>query len=400
MIKDYINKDCIVSLLMGFSAGVPLLMTLSILQAWMKDFGIDLSTIGIFGLVGLPYSLKFMWAPFLDRFSLPFLGRRRGWLLLSQVSIILTAIGIYFIDISTQLFGLGMLCLLLSFFSATQDILVDAYRRENVSEKHLPLASSLYVIGYRVAMAVVGSVGFILSDYISFNSVFLYLSSLMGIGIFTTLICDENDYVVKIRESIIEPLLDYFRKNKAFIILAFLFIYKIGDMLAFFMSVPYYLDLEYTKSQIGYMKFIGTWMTLLGSFIGGILLVKYNNIMKGLFYFGILQMVSTFGYVILSWVEPNLILLCSVGSFESFCSGLGTAVFISYIALLTNVKFTGTQYALLSSFVSIPRTIFTSQTGFLVESIGWEYFFIFCTLIAIPGLILIKFIDRGDKANG
>ena len=156
MIKDYINKDCIVSLLMGFSAGVPLLMTLSILQAWMKDFGIDLSTIGIFGLVGLPYSLKFMWAPFLDRFSLPFLGRRRGWLLLSQVSIILTAIGIYFIDISSQIFGLGMLCLLLSFFSATQDILVDAYRRENVSEKHLPLASSLYVIGYRVAMAVVG----------------------------------------------------------------------------------------------------------------------------------------------------------------------------------------------------------------------------------------------------
>ena len=315
-------------------------------------------------------------------------------MLLSQVSIILTAIGIYFIDISTQLFGLGMLCLLLSFFSATQDILVDAYRRENVSEKYLPLASSLYVIGYRVAMAVVGSVGFILSDYISFNSVFLYLSSLMGIGIFTTLICDENDYVVKIRESIIEPLLDYFRKNKAFIILTFIFIYKIGDMLAFFMSVPYYLDLEYTKSQIGYMKFISTWMTLLGSFIGGILLVKYNNIMKGLFYFGILQMVSTFGYVILSWVEPNLILLCSVGSFESFCSGLGTAVFISYIALLTNVKFTGTQYALLSSFVAIPRTIFTSQTGFLVESIGWEYYFIFCTLIAIPGLILIRYLDE------
>jgi PAT family beta-lactamase induction signal transducer AmpG len=165
-------------------------------------------------------------------------------------------------------------------------------------------------------------------------------------------------------------------------------------MLAFFMSVPYYLDLEYTKSQIGYMKFIGTWMTLLGSFVGGILLVKYNNIMKGLFYFGILQMVSTFGYVILSWVEPNLILLCSVGSFESFCSGLGTAVFISYIALLTNIKFTGTQYALLSSFVSIPRTIFTSQTGFLVESIGWEYFFIFCTLIAIPGLILIRYLDE------
>ena len=394
MIRDYVNKDCIVSLLMGFSAGVPLLMTLSILQAWMRDFGIDLSTIGIFGLVGLPYSLKFMWAPFLDRFSLPFLGRRRGWLLLSQVSIILTAIGIYFIDISTQLFELGILCLLFSFFSATQDILVDAYRRENVSEKHLPLASSLYVIGYRVAMAVVGSVGFILSDYISFNSVFLYLSSLMGIGILTTLICDENDYVVKIRESIIEPLLDYFRKNKALIILLFIFMYKIGDMLAFFMSVPYYMDLEYTKSQIGYMKFIGTWMTLLGSFIGGILLVKYNNIMKGLFYFGILQMVSTFGYVILSWVEPNLILLCSVGSFESFCSGLGTAVFITYIALLTNVKFTGTQYALLSSFVAVPRTIFTSQTGFLVESIGWEYYFIFCTLIAIPGLFIIKKLDE------
>jgi PAT family beta-lactamase induction signal transducer AmpG len=394
MIRDYINKDCIVSLLMGFSAGVPLLMTLSILQAWMKDFGIDLSMIGILGLVGLPYSLKFTWAPFLDRFSLPFLGRRRGWLLTSQILIILTMVGIYSIDISTQLIPLGILCLMLSFFSATQDILVDSYRRENVSEKHLPLASSLYVIGYRVAMAVIGSLGFILSDYMTFNFVFLYLSSFMCVGILTTLMCDENDYVVKTRESIIEPLLDYFRKNKALVILLFIFMYKIGDMLAFFMSVPYYLDLEYTKSQIGYMKFIGTWMTLLGSFIGGILLVRYNNIMKGLFYFGILQMVSTFGYVILGWVEPNLILFCSVGSFESFCSGLGTAVFITYIALLTNIKFTGTQYALLSSFVAIPRTIFTSQTGFLVESIGWEYFFISCTLIAIPGLILIRYLDE------
>lgn len=400
MIKDYINKDCIVSLLMGFSAGVPLLMTISILQAWMKEFGIDLSTIGLFGLVGIPYSLKFLWAPFLDRFSLPFLGRRRGWLLVSQILIIVTILGISYIDITSQLTGLVMLCLGLTFLSATQDILIDAYRRENVSEKHLPLASSLYVIGYRVGMAIVGSLGFILSDYMTFNFVFLCLSSLMGVGIITTLFCDEGDFIIKSRESIIEPFIDYFRKNKALIILAFIFIYKIGDMLAFFMSVPYYLDLEYTKSQIGYMKFIGTWMTLLGSFIGGILLVKYNNIMKGLFYFGILQMVSTFGYVILSWVEPNLILLCSVGSFESFCSGLGTAVFISYIALLTNIKFTGTQYALLSSFVAIPRTIFTSQTGFLVESIGWEYYFIFCTLIAIPGLILIKFIDRGDKANG
>jgi len=386
MIKDYINKDCIVSLLMGFSAGVPLLMTISILQAWMKESGIDLSTIGLFGLVGIPYSLKFLWAPFLDRFSLPFLGRRRGWLLVSQILIIITILGISYIDI--------MLCLGLTFLSATQDILIDAYRRENVSEKHLPLASSLYIIGYRVAMAIVGSLGFILSDSISFNLVYLCLSGLMMVGIITTLISDEGDFIIKSRESIIEPFIDYFRKNKSLIILAFIFIYKIGDMLAFFMSVPYYLDLEYTKSQIGYMKFIGTWMTLLGSFIGGILLVKYNNIMKGLFYFGILQMVSTFGYVILSWVEPNLILLCSVGSFESFCSGLGTAVFISYIALLTNIKFTGTQYALLSSFVAIPRTIFTSQTGFLVESIGWEYYFIFCTLIAIPGLFIIKKLDE------
>ncbi len=393
MIKDYINKDCIVSLLMGFSAGVPLLMTISILQAWMKESGIDLSTIGLFGLVGIPYSLKFLWAPFLDRFSLPFLGRRRGWLLVSQILIIVTIFGISYIDITRQLTVLVMLSLGLTFLSATQDILIDAYRRENVSEKHLPLASSLYIIGYRVAMAVIGSLGFILSDLISFNLVYLCLSGFMVVGVITTLISDEGD-IIKSRESLIEPFIEFFRKNKAFIILAFLFMYKIGDMLAFFMSVPYYLDLEYTKSQIGYMKFIGTWMTLLGSFIGGILLVKYNNIMKGLFYFGILQMVSTFGYVILSWVEPNLILLCSVGSFESFCSGLGTAVFISYIALLTNVKFTGTQYALLSSFVAIPRTIFTSQTGFLVESIGWEYYFIFCTLIAIPGLILIRYLDE------
>ena len=390
----YFKKEYIVSLLMGFSAGVPLLMTLSILQAWMKDFGIDLSTIGIFGLVGLPYSLKFTWAPFLDRFSLPILGRRRGWLLLSQLFIVLTMGGIYFIDISTQLISLGILCLLLSFFSATQDILVDAYRRENISEKYLPLSSSLYVIGYRFGMVAVGSIGLILSDYMSFNSVFLYLSSFMCIGILTTLACDEGDYIVKKKESIIEPLLDYFRKNKALVILLFLFMYKIGDMLAFFMGTPYYMDLGYTKSQIGYIKFISTWMTLFGSFVGGLLMVKYNNIMKGLFYFGLLQMISTFGYVILGWIEPSLVSLGIMWSFETFCAGLGMSVFISYIALLTNVKFTGTQYALLSSFVAVPRTIFTSQTGFLVETVGWEYYFIFCTLIAIPGLLLIRKLDE------
>jgi len=394
MIKDYINKDCIVSLLMGFSAGVPLLMTISILQAWMKESGIDLSTIGLFGLVGIPYSLKFLWAPFLDRFSLPFLGRRRGWLLVSQILIIVTILGISYIDITSQLTGLVMLCLGLTFLSATQDILIDAYRRENVSEKHLPLASSLYIIGYRVAMAIVGSLGFILSDSISFNLVYLCLSGLMMVGIITTLISDEGDFIIKSRESIIEPFIDYFRKNKALIILAFIFIYKIGDMLAIFMNIPYYMDLGYTKSQIGYIKFISTWATLVGSLVGGIILVKLNNIMKGLFYFGILQMVSTFGFVILGWVEPTILSLGAIWSFENFCSGLGTAVFISYIALLTNVKFTGTQYALLSSFVAIPRTIFTSQTGFLVESIGWEYFFIFCTLIAIPGLILIRYLDE------
>ena len=263
-----------------------------------------------------------------------------------------------------------------------------------MSEQHLPMSSSLYVIGYRVGMAIVGSLGFILSDYMTFNFVFLCLSSLMGVGIITTLFCDEGDYVVKERESIIEPLLDYFRKNKAIVILLFLFMYKIGDMLAFFMGTPYYMDLGYTKSQIGYIKFISTWMILFGSFVGGVLMVKYNNIMKGLFYFGLLQMISTFGYVILGWVEPSLVSLGIMWSFETFCAGLGMSVFISYIALLTNVKFTGTQYALLSSFVAIPRTLFTSQTGFLVESIGWEYYFIFCTLLAIPGLILLKYLDE------
>ena len=243
-----------------------------------------------------------------------------------------------------------------------------------------------------IGMVAVGSIGLILSDYMSFNSVFLYLSSFMCIGILTTLACDEGDYIVEKKESIIEPLLDYFRKNKAIVILLFLFMYKIGDMLAFFMGTPYYMDLGYTKSQIGYIKFISTWMTLFGSFVGGLLMVKYNNIMKGLFYFGLLQMISTFGYVILGWIEPSLVSLGIMWSFETFCAGLGMSVFISYIALLTNVKFT--QYALLSSFVAVPRTIFTSQTGFLVETVGWEYYFIFCTLIAIPGLLLIRKLDE------
>ncbi len=387
----------LITLMMGFASGLPLLLTGSVLQAWMKDEGVDLTTIGLFALVGLPYTLKFLWAPLIDRYTPGLLGRRRGWLLISQVCLILSILLLSLSKPAVSPVGIGIAALLLTFFSATQDIVIDAYRREALHDRELGLGASFYVNGYRVGMLLASGGGLILADLIPFRQVYQFMAVIMLIGIVTTLLAPEPDPTAgkprTMREAVVEPFLEYFRRQDALLILFFILLYKVGDTMASHMSTPFYLDMGFSKSEIGtVVKLFGFWATLAGGFIGGLLLLRVG-IYRGLWMFGILQGLSTAGFALLAVIGYNLGGLAAVIAFENFSGGLGTAAYVAFMAGLTNKRFTATQYALLTSFMGIPRVIVATPTGLMAETMGWMSFFIFCASIAIPGLLLLRWLQ-------
>jgi PAT family beta-lactamase induction signal transducer AmpG len=397
MFRLIFTPRMLVSFLMGFSCGVPLLLTLSVLQAWMKEEGVDLSVIGLFALVGLPYTLKFVWSPILDRFTLPFLGRRRGWLLVVQILLVVAIGGLGLTSPRENPWLVAFAAFLVTFFSASQDIVVDAYRREDLSDIELGLGSSLYVNGYRVGMLLAGSGGLILADHFSFSQVYLFLAGSLLVGVMTTLFCREPEVPEgtpkSFRGAVIDPFVEYFQRDKALLILSFVLLYKIGDQMASTMTTPFYLDIGFTKTEIGAVaKLFGFWATISGGLLGGIVLLK-AGISRALWGFGILQAVSTAGFSLLAMIGNSVPALAAVIAFENLSGGMGTAAYVAYMASITNKKFTATQYALLSSLMGVPRVLASAPTGFMVESLGWISFFIVCTLVAVPGLILLKWVD-------
>ena len=383
----------LVALLMGFSCGLPLLLTISVLQAWMKEAGIDLTVIGLMALVGLPYTLKFLWAPFLDRYTLPFLGRRRGWLLIAQLLLVLSIISLAMTDPVTHPAMVALAALAVTFFSASQDIVVDAYRREDLSDAELGLGSSLYINGYRVGMLLASGGGLIMADHVSFSTVYLIMAACMLPGVLTTILAPEpvaaEGKPTSLREAVIQPLIEYFTRSGAIWMLAFILLYKIGDTMASTMTTPFYLDIGFTKTEIGtVVKLFGFWATVAGGLAGGVLMIRLG-INRSLWVFGILQALSTAFFAVLAHVGHDISLLSSVIAFENLSSGMGTAAFVAFMASITNKKFTATQYALLSSLMGAPRVFASAPTGFLAKHFGWEAFFIFCALVAIPGMLLL-----------
>lgn len=463
--KVVLSRRMLVSGLMGFSCGLPLLLTLSLLQAWMKEEGVDLGTIGLMALVGLPYTLKFAWSPLLDRFTpnflgrrlgwllivhkiviilgfglqlfltvflikawiyqgsvgardlglfalaiFPlsikfvwypfltrytpsFLGRRRGWLLIAQIGLMGAIVLLALTDPGKSPFMVALAALLVTFFSASQDIVVDAYRREDLADEELGLGTSMYVNGYRVGMLLASGGGLIMADHMSFSAVYLIMAACLGVGVVTTLLTPEPKVPEgtpdSLKAAVIEPFVEYFSRTGALWILAFILLYKIGDQMASTMTTPFYLDIGFTKTQIGaVVKLFGFWATIGGGFLGGLMMLKLG-INRSLWVFGVLQMVSTAGFAVLAQLGPSIPGLTAVIAFENLASGMGTTAYVAFMAALTNKRFTATQYALLSSLMGVPRVFISAPTGFLAEASGWTGFFIFCTLIAIPGMILL-----------
>ena len=381
LLKIILSGRMLVALLMGFSCGLPLLLTISLLQAWMKEEGVDLTVIGLMALVGLPYTLKFLWSPIVDRFTLPFLGRRRGWLLVAQLSLMLSIVGLGLTDPANNPLMVAFAALLVTFCSASQDIVVDAYRREDLPDEELGLGSSLYVNGYRVGMLLASGGGLIMADHISFSMVYVIMAACMLPGVITTILAPEPDVAAgtpkNLKEAVIGPLVEYFSRNGAVWILVFILLYKIGDQMASAMTTPFYLDIGFSKTEIGaVVKLFGFWATIAGSLIGGILMLRLG-INRSLWVFGFLQALSTAGFAILAKIGYSITVLSGVIAFENLSAGMGTAAYVAFMASITNKKFTATQYALITSLMGVPRVMASAPTGFLAKNIGWEGFFIF-----------------------
>ncbi|WP_028318995.1 AmpG family muropeptide MFS transporter [Desulfobulbus elongatus] len=396
LLRQFFSPRMLVAFLMGFACGMPLLLTSTVLQAWMTDQGVDLTTIGFFSLVGLPYTVKFLWAPVFDRFTLPFLGRRRGWLLVMQVLLILALVGLGLTDPGQTPWLVALAAFFVTFLSASQDIVVDAYRREDLTDNQLGLGSSFYVNGYRLGMLLAGSGGLILADHVAFDRVYLLMASTLLLGVVTTLLCREPPLTKgtprTFREAIVEPFVDYFSRDRALWLLLFILLYKIGDQMASTLTTPFYLSLGFSKTQIGAVaKLFGFWSAIAGGLLGGAILLRIG-IIRSLWLFGILQAVSILSFSALALIGNSVPGLIVAIVLEQLTSGMGTTAYVAYMASLTNKRFTATQYALLSSCMGIPRVIIAAPAGWLAELVGWPLFFLGCTLAAVPGLLLLPLV--------
>jgi PAT family beta-lactamase induction signal transducer AmpG len=389
----------LVALLMGFASGLPLLLTGSVLQAWLKRSGVDLGSIGLFALAGLPYTLKFLWAPLFDRYALPVFGRRRGWLIVMQLALAGALFALSLAEPSPDaLVTIAAAALLVSFFSASQDIVIDAYRRESLADVELGLGSALYVNGYRTGLLLAGGGGLILAGMFSYPVMYQLMAAIMAACIAVTLLAPEPPLPEgrphSLAEAVYLPFRDFFRRDGAWLALAFILLYKLGDTMASAMTTPFYLDRGYSEVEIGtVVKLFGFWATIAGGTLGGIWILRIG-MMRALWIFGLGQMLSTLGFVVLSVVEPTLTALAAAVAVENFTAGLGTAAFVGFMAALTDRRFTATQYALLSSLMGVPRVLASAPTGWLAWALGWQEFFLFCTLIAVPGLLLLRGMAR------
>jgi len=390
------TKALLVCIFLGFSSGLPLFILYNLLSAWLKSEGVDLKAIGLFALVGMPYTWKFLWAPAMDRFKLPFLGRRRGWMVVTQIAVMLAVILMGQFNPSTEIWIVVFLASIVAFFSASQDIVVDAHRREWLTEGQMGSGTALFVNAYKLSTLVPGSLSLILSDLITWNWVFFITGLFMLPGILTTLFVSEpREYgppPQTMKEAVIEPFNEFIHrsgwKHAAFILL-FIFLYKLGDSMASALATPFYIELGFTRTEIGLVaKNAGLWASILGGILGAYWMLK-TGVNKGLWIFGVLQAVATLGFVVLAQSGPDLWVLSWVIGFEAITAGLGTAAFTAYLALETNPRFTATQFALFTSLSAVPRTFINALTGYIVEFTGWTNFFIICVILALPGLMLL-----------
>ena len=422
---------------LGFCAGLPLPLIGATMSARLMDSGLSLTSIGLFALAGTPYALKFLWSPLIDTIKIPFLnkflGKRRSWLLLTQIILFILFFIISTIDPMKDLYMLAVLVCSAAFISATQDIALDAYRIELHPDKDLAAGIATYVLGYRIALIVAGAGALYLAEFLSWHVAFKIMSLCFLIGPIILIFLPNNsvidnsdrnvasipNFLQWIKKAVLDPFIEFSQRQSWVWILIFIAIYKLGDALAGNMTTPFLLDIGFSKIQIAnIVKVIGLAATLIGLFLGGLLVAKYN-IISVLFVGGFLQMFSNLFFAFQGIIGVNTNFLMLTISIENLAGGIGTAAFLAYLSKLVDSRYIATQFALLTSFMALSRTQLSAPAGWMVEGINWDWviiflnpfmninlvegldgnikwvmFFVITTVLAVPGLLIIH---KGTK---
>lgn len=426
----YTQPEVLGMIFLGFSAGLPFILVSSTLSAWLADEQVSLSVIGYFSLVGVAYSIKVFWAPVIDRLPLFLLtrifGKRRSWMLLSQVGIAVGLWGMSLLPVGNQLQQLAWLSVWVAFCSATQDIVIDAYRIEVVAVKFQGAMAAMYVFGYRLALLVAGAGALYIAEFVNWQVAYQVMAALMLVGIVSTLLIHEPAHNVNLSaqtieaslerslhveadggllrwflDAVVSPFVEFFQRNgrRGLLILALIALYKMSDIAMGVMANPFYLDLGFSKKEIADVtKVFGFFMTILGTSLGGVFVLRYG-IMRPLLFGAIIVALTNLLFAVLAVVEPNLYLLAGVVSADNLCGGIASAVFIAYLSGLTNSAYTATQYALFSSLMTLPAKLIGGFSGEIVSGYGYDGFFVYAALIGIPAIILVALVMRIPLAD-
>ncbi|MDG2326793.1 MAG: AmpG family muropeptide MFS transporter [Halioglobus sp.] len=402
-----LNRRMLICVFTGFASGMPLYVLFQLVPAWLREGGVSLAEIGLFALVGIPYTWKFVWAPLMDRWVPPFLGRRRGWMIMFQLALLLSigVLGAY--QPEKDIAVIAWIAFAVAFFSASQDVALDAYRREILPDKELGLGNSIHVQAYRISSLVPGSLSLILADSLPWSSVFWITAGFMAIGVAMSLVVaePESEYptAVGLREAVVAPFREYLTRRGwqgVLLVLGFMFLYKIGDNMATALATPFYLDLGFSKTEIGLVaKHAALWPAIVGGLLGGGLMIRLG-INRSLWLFGVVQVLSILGFAVLATVGHSLSLLAAVISFEYLGVGMGTAAFTAFIARETSKVYAATQFALFTALAALPRTFANASTGIIVEQVGWAQFFLICALLALPGMALLAWVAPWRAIGG
>ena len=397
------NRRMLICVFTGFSSGLPLYLLINLVPAWLKSEGVDLALIGLFSIIQFPYTWKFLWSPLMDRWSVLGMGRRRGWMLLSQLLLLggIALLGSIVPSDGPSLQLIALLAGAVALFSASQDIVLDAFRRELLTDAELGLGTAVHVNAYRIAGLVPGAISLILADHLPWPQVFMLTALFMLPGIVLTLLVKEPQLArvpQTLRQAVVEPFHEFITRQgwrNALYILGFIFLYKLGDSMATALATPFYLDLGYSKTMIGLVaKNAGLWPCVIGALLGGLWMVKLG-INRALWLFGLVQIVTILGFAWMAWIGPGdssparLATLAIVIAGEAIGAGLGTTAFVAFMARTTNPAYSATQLALFTSLMAVPRTFINAGAGWLVESLGWLNFFWLCFFLAFPGMLLL-----------
>lgn len=392
-LKVFYSRAMAITLALGFISGLPLALTGSTLQAWLTVEQVSLKEITLYSLVGQPYALKFIWAPFFDTFAPPVLTRRRGWLLISQLLAALAVTCVAWGEPRSAPWMLALLAFVVAFFSATQDIVIDAYRAELLTPEERGAGAAISVLGYRLGMITSGAGGLILAKHLGFPAVYLCMAALLLVGAVAAYFSPEPRAVElpprTFKGAVLEPLREFFARAGSFEILGFVFLYKIGDVLAASLTTAFLLRIGFELDDVGAVsKGAGVLATIIGGLVGGALMSRLT-MRQALFHFGILQAISTFLFAVLAAAGPNMGLMALTICVENFFGGLGTAALVAFLIALCNQRFTATQYALFTSFASLGRIYAAAPAGYMAERLGYFDFFLLCVAAAVPALLLL-----------